>query len=200
MSAFHQNHHSNIRSNVIRHLVRFNMSISNLLLKFQLWVMQNNVSDLKKRFLFFSALLVYGLALSMLFIINYFDPASELRKMQNPVYSIVYISLLLGLMISLISMGFVYICRSVGITNLYSSMLFLGVLDTFRSVFFEDPLQGGSVWMFFLHMAVEFGSVVAVAWLSLRLNCFFSLETPSFKLGYQLGYLVGRVFRFLRIW
>ena len=176
------------------------MNATEFLLKFQLWIMQDNVHDLKKRYLFFSALIVYALAISTRLTIDYFDPISKFRQVENPAYLIVYVSLLVGLAFSLISMGFVYICRLVGIKNLYSSMLFLAILDTFHSVLFEGPLWTGSAGIFFLHTAFEFACVLAGAWLSLRLNRFFFVETPSFKLGYQLGYLVERVFRFLRIW
>jgi hypothetical protein len=180
--------------------MRFKMSTSEFLLKFQMWAMQDNVSNLKKRYLFFSALIVYALAISTRLTIDYFDPISKFRQVENPAYLIVYVSLLVGLVFSLISMGFVYICRSVGIKNLYSSILFLAILDTFRSVLFDGPLWTGPAGMFFLHTTLDFGCVLAVAWLSLRLNRFFFVETPSFKLGYQLGYLVGRALRFLRIW
>ncbi len=128
--------------------MRFKMSASEFLLKFQMWTMQDNVSDLKKRYLFFSALIVYALAIGTRLIIDYFDPISKFRQVENPAYLIVYVSLLVGLAFSLISMGFVYICRSVGIKNLYSSMLFLASLDIFRSALFEGPLTGPAGFFF----------------------------------------------------
>ena len=180
--------------------MRFKMSTSEFLLKFQMWAIQDNVTDLKKRYLFFSGLIVYGLATGVFLTIGYFGPMSKLSQVVDLAYSIVQTSLLVGSMFSLISMGFVHICRWAGVKNLYSSMLSLAILDTFRSVLFEGPLWTGAAGLIFLNVALEFASVAAVAWLSLRLNRFFFVETPSFKLGYQLGYLIGRVFHFLRIW
>lgn len=180
--------------------MRFKMSANELLLKCQLWVMQDNVSDLKKRYLFFSGLIVYALGTGMFLTISYFDPMSKLRQVQDLAYSIVETSLYVGLILSLISMGLVCICRWGGVKNLYSSMLSIAILDTLGAVLFQGALLTRSPGMIVLNVSLVFGSGVAVAWLSLRLNRFFSVETPSFKLGYQLGFLVGRLFRFLRIW
>jgi len=176
------------------------MSTSGFLLKFQMWVMQDNVTDLKKRYLFSSGLIVYALGTGMFLTISYLDPMSKLRQVHDLAYSVVETSLYVGLILSLISMGLVCLCRWGGVKNLYSSMLSLAILDTLGAVLFQGALLTRSIGMIVLNVALVFGSGVAVAWLSLRLNRFFSVETPSFKLGYQLGYLVGKVFHFLRIW
>jgi hypothetical protein len=176
------------------------MNASEFLLKFQLWVIEDNVSFLKKRYLFFSGIVVYSLSFILLFIIGHFDPLINLTEIKSLRPFIVQISILVGLLFSLISIGFVYICRSLGIGNLYSCMLLPGVIANLYSVvsYWQWDLVG--IGMSSLRIMLTFASVVAVTWLSLRLNRFFSVETPSFKLGYQLGYLVGKVFHFLRIW
>jgi hypothetical protein len=150
------------------------MTTREFLLKCQLWVMQDNVTDLKKRYLFFSGLIVYALGTGMFLTISYFDPMSKLRQVQDLAYSIVESSLYYGLLLSLISMGFVYICRWGGVKNLYSSMLFFAILDILGAVLFQGALLTRFPEMIVLTVAVVFGSAPAVAWLSLRLNRFFS--------------------------
>ncbi len=148
------------------------MTASELLLKFQLWVMQDNVSDLKKRYLFFSALALYILEISIVVMIQYLDPASEVRKVPS-IYSIVFVSSA-G---SLILMGFVYICKLVGIRNLYLSMLLLRVLFIFISVLSEDFQWRATSERLFLDWALGFGSAAGIAWLSLHLNRRFPIIT-----------------------
>ncbi len=136
--------------------------------------MQDNVSDLKRRYLFFSGLIVYALGTGMFLTISYFDPMSKLRQVQDLAYSIVESSLYYGFLLSLISIGFVYICRWRGVKNLYSIMLSFAILDTLGAVLFQGALLTRSPEMIVLTVALVFGSAPAVAWLSLRLNRFFS--------------------------
>ncbi len=154
--------------------MRFKMSTGEFLLKCQLWVMQDNVSDLKKRYLFFSGLIVYALGTGMFLTISYFDPMSKLRQVQDLAYSIVESSLYYGFLLSLISIGFVCICRWGGVKNLYSIMLSFAIVDTLGAVLFQGALLSRSPEMIVLTVALVFGSAPAVAWLSLRLNRFFS--------------------------
>ncbi len=162
-----------------QYISELHVSASEFLLKLQLWVMQDNVSNLKKRYLFFSALIVYALTVSPLLTILYCDPISKLWQVQYLAFFIVYESLLIGLLFSLISMGFIHICRWIGIRNLYSSMLLLAVLETFCSVLFYGSLWRSTSGMLFLDKALEFGSVVGIAWLSLCLNRLFSRKNVT---------------------
>ncbi len=132
--------------------------------------MQDNVSDLKRRYLFFSALILYALAVTPLLMYVYCDPISKLWQVQYLAFGIVYESLLVGLVGSLISIGFVYICGLVGIRNLYSSMLLLQVLDIFRLVLFAGAFWRGVSGILLLDKALGFGAAVGIAWLSLHLN------------------------------
>ena len=151
------------------------MNMNEFLLRLPMWAIQDNVRFLKKRCLFFSGIVVYGLAFILLLIIEHFDPSSNLRAIENFYFFIVQISILVGLFFSLISIGFVYICRSVGVYNLYSCMLLLGVIDNLLSVLFywQWYLRAG-IGMSSLHIVLTFASVVAVAWLSLRVRHLFS--------------------------
>ena len=139
-----------------------------------MWAMRDNVSFLKKRYLFFLGIVVYGLESILLFIVAHFDPSIDLREIKSLRPFIIQISILLGLIFSLISIGFVYICRSVGIYNLYSCMLLLGVIANIYSVvsYWQWSLAG--IGMSLLHIVLTFASVMAVAWLSLRLGHLFS--------------------------
>ncbi len=141
--------------------------MNEFLLRLQLWAIQDNFSSLKKRYFFFSGILVYGLA-AMLFLITHYS-LSNLGAIET-----VRMSILVGLLFSLISIGFVYMCRSVGIRNIYSCMLLLGVIVNLLPMFFDwqSYVRAGIVWSA-LDIASIFACVVAIAWLSLRLQHLF---------------------------
>ena len=141
-----------------------------LLLRLQMWATQDNVSSLKKRYLFFSGIVVYGFAFILLLIIAHFDPLSNLGAIET-----VRMSILIGLLFSLISIGFIYICRSVGICNLYACMLLLGVIANLLPMLSDwQSYVGAGIVRSSLDIASIFACVVAVAWLSFRLQRLFS--------------------------
>lgn len=131
-----------------------------------MWATRDNVSSLKKRYLLFSGIVVYGVAVMLFLITAHLGPLSNLGAIE-----IVHTSILVGLFFSLISIGFVYICRSVRICNLYSCMLLLGVIANFLPMLsdWQSHLRAGIVRSS-LDIALIFAYVVAVAWLSLRLQ------------------------------
>ena len=141
-----------------------------LLLRLQMWAIEDNVSSLKKRYLFFSGIVVYGFAFRLFFIVERFDPLSNLGAIET-----VRTLILGGIIFSLISIGFIYICRSLGICNLYACMLLLGVIANLLPMLFDwqSYLRAGIVGSS-LDIASIFACVVAVAWLSLRLQHLFS--------------------------
>ena len=149
--------------------------MSEFLLRLQMWATQDNVSSLKKRYLFFSGIVVYSLAFMLLLFIGPSDPSRNLRAIKNFPFFIVHTSILVGLIFSLISIGFVYICRSVGIRNLYACMLLIGVIGNLLPMLsgWQWYLRAGIVRSSF-DIALIFAYVVAVAWLSLRLQRLFS--------------------------
>lgn len=139
-----------------------------------MWAMQDNASFLKKRYLFFFGIVVYGLEFTLLFIIVHLDPSIDLKAIKKSHPFIAQISILFGLIFSLISIGFVYICRSVGIRNLYSCMLLLGVIANLYSMVSYWRWDLAGVGISSLRIVLTFASVLAVAWLSLRLQRLFS--------------------------
>lgn len=144
--------------------------MSEFLLRFQMWATQDNFSSLKKRYLFFSGIVMYGLAFIIFLITHPFNLLSNLGAIET-----VRMSILLGLFSSLISVGFVYICRSVGIYNLYLCMLLLGVIANLLPMVsdWQSYVRAGIVRSS-LDIASIFACVVAIAWLSLRLQHLFS--------------------------
>lgn len=140
-----------------------------------MWAVRDNVSSLKKRYLLFSGILVYGLAVMLFLITEHSGPLSNLRAIKNFHFVIVHTSILVRLFFSLISIGFVYICRSVGLCNLYSCMLLLGVIANLLPMLSDwQPYVRAGIVRSCLDIAFIFAYVVAVAWLSLRLQHLFS--------------------------
>ena len=142
------------------------MNLNEVLLRFQMWAIRDNFSSLKKRYLFFSGIVMYGLAFILVLITDHFSLLSNLGAIET-----VRMSILLGLFFSLISIGFVYICRSVGICNLYLCMLLLGVIANLLPMLsdWQSYVRAGIVRSS-VDIASIFACVVAIAWLSLRLQ------------------------------
>jgi hypothetical protein len=164
----------NLKRNSLVYPYYIGINMSELLLRLQIWATQDNVSSLKKRYLLLSGTVVYGVAV-MLFLITYFGPLSSLGAIGT-----VHTSILVGLFFSLISIGFVYVCRSVGICNLYSCMLLLGVIANLLTMLsdWQSYVRTGIV-MSTLDGVLTFACVVAVAWLSLRLQHLFSRKKAN---------------------
>jgi len=138
-----------------------------------MWAIKDNVSFLKKRYLFFAGIVVYGLAFMPHLLI--FDRLSNLRAIENFHFFIIRILIFAGIVFSLISIGFVYVCRSVGVSNLHSCMLLLGIITNLLSVLsYWQWYSRASIIRSSLDIVLTFASVEAVAWLSLRLHRLFS--------------------------
>ncbi len=157
------------------------MNMNELLLRLQIWAMQDNVSFLKKRYLFFSGVVIYSLEFMLRLIVDYFYPSRNLRAIESLNLFMVQIFILVAITYSLVSIVFVYICRLAGVRNLYACMLLFGVVTILWSVLsgWEWHLRAGIVVFLFDIMGLTFASVIAIAWVSLRLQHLFSRKPAN---------------------